>query len=201
METFNTPYGLITLYRNETFIANDFREGSYWEISTLNLLKKYIVPSRNILEIGGHCGTSSIVYSSYLNDGNKVYVYEPQKNMYKLLVYNINQNNLQDKIIPFNMGVFCYNGTGQMNDIDIDGGGGVVSKRYEEENHLICNFGGIGLGNGGEIIKLVTVDDMMLDDIGFIHCDAQGAENFIFSKAIDTIRKFRPVILLSLIHI
>ena len=82
-----------------------------------------------------------------------------------------------------------------MNNIDIDGGGGVVSKRYNEENNLKCNFGGIGLGSNGETVKLVTVDSMNLDNIGFIHCDAQGSENFIFSKAIKTIEKFRPVIL------
>ena len=140
METFTTSYGLITLYKNETYIINDFKRGSYWDINSLNMLKSYINPNRNILEIGGHCGTSSIVYSSFLNDENKVYVYEPQLNMYNLLVKNINQNNLQNKIIPFNSGVFCYNGEGRMNDIDLDGGGGVVSKRYNEENHLKCNF-------------------------------------------------------------
>lgn len=74
-----------------------------------------------------------------------------------------------------------------MNDIDLDGG--VVSKRYNEENNLKCKFGGIGLGNGGENIKLVTIDSMNLDNIGFIHCDAQGSENFIFSRAIKTIKK------------
>lgn len=158
-------------------------------------VKQYITPSRNILEIGGHCGTSSIVYSSFLNNENKVYVYEPQHNMYTLLVKNINQNNLQDKIIPFNFGVFCYNGTGVMNNIDLDGGGGIVSKRYNEEIPLKCNFGGIGLGSGGENIKLITIDDMNLDNIGFIHCDAQGSESFIFSRALETIKKFRPVIL------
>lgn len=195
METFKTPYGLITLYKNGTFITNCFKQGYYWDIDTLHLLKQYINPLRNILEIGGHCGTSSLVYSSYLKADNKVYVYEPQLNMYKLLVTNINQNNLQHKIIPFNYGVFCFNGEGNMNNIDLDGGGGVVSKRYNEEKHLSCNFGGIGLGSDGERVKLITVDDMNLDNIGFIHCDAQGSENFIFSRALETIRKCRPVIL------
>lgn len=60
------------------------------------MLKQYINPERNILEIGGHCGTSSIVYSSFLNNENKLYVYESQLNMYNLLVKNINQNNLQN---------------------------------------------------------------------------------------------------------
>ena len=192
--TFDTIHGKITLYKNERYIINDFLRGSYFDINTLGKLKPYVDPARNVLEIGGHCGTSSVIYSSFLNHEKKVFVFEPQKNMFKLLVKNINQNNLQEKIVPRNAGVFCYEGNGQMNDIDLDGGMGTVSKRYNEEKHLQCNFGGIGLGGEGEIIELVTVDDLKLDNVGFIHCDAQGAENFIFSRAVETIKKSRPVI-------
>ena len=194
METYNTKYGLITLYKNDVYIGNVFKQGNYWDIDTLLKLSEYINPDRNILEIGGHCGTSSVVYSSFLNDSKKIYVYEPQHNMYNLLVQNINQNNLQNKIIPNNLGVFCFEGNGTMNDIDLDGGGGIVEKRYNEENNLDCNFGGIGLGDSGEKIKLTTIDNMKLDDIGYIHCDAQGSENFILSQALETIEKYRPVI-------
>lgn len=195
METYKTRYGIITLYKNEAFIGNTFKKGKYWDIDTLLKLRKFINPNKNILEIGGHCGTSSIIYSYFLNNPQKLYVYEPQLNMYNLLVKNINQNNLQHKIIPNNSGVFCFEGNGTMNNIDLDGGGGVVSKRYNEENNLKCNFGGIGLGDNGEQIKLTTIDNMNLDNIGFIHCDAQGSENFIFSKGIETIKKNRPAIL------
>ncbi len=195
METFNTKYGLITLYKNEVYIGTFFKNGGYWDENTMLELKKYINPNKNILEIGGHCGTSSIVYSTFLNNNSKVFVYEPQINMYNLLVKNINQNNLSHKIFPVNSGLFCYDGEGTMNDIDLDGGGGKVNKRYNEENNLGCNFGGIGLGKNGEKIKLVTLDNLELENIGFIHCDAQGSENFIFSKGIKTIEKHRPVIL------
>ena len=195
MESYDTIYGLITLYKNDVFIGDAFKNKRYWDIDTLLKLREYIDANRNILEIGGHCGTSSIVYSSFLNDKQKIYVYEPQCNMYNLLVQNINQNNLQNKIIPNNLGVFCFEGNGKMNNIDLDGGGGVVTKRYNEENTLNCNFGGIGLGDDGENIKLTTIDNMNLDNIGYIHCDAQGSENFIFSKGIETIKKYRPVIL------
>jgi hypothetical protein len=195
METYNTDYGQITLYKNEVFIGNAFKKGNYWDIDTLLGLREYIPPDRNILEIGGHCGTSSIIYSSFLNNENRIYVYEPQYNMYNLLVQNIIQNKLQNKIIPYNLGVFCFEGRGKMSSIDLDGGGGVVAKRYNEECELDCNFGGIGLGRDGEDINLTTIDNMELDNIGYIHCDAQGAENFIFSKGIETIKKHRPVIL------
>ena len=74
-------------------------------------------------------------------------------------------------------------------------GGGTVQRRYNEEGDLGCNFAGVGLGKEGENISLTTIDDMALDDIGYIHCDAQGSENFIFSKGLETIKKCRPVIL------
>jgi FkbM family methyltransferase len=195
MESYDTKFGIVTLYKNDFCIGGEFKNGSYWDIDTLTKLHEYINPSRNILEIGGHCGTSSIIYSSFLNIEQKIYVYEPQLNMHNLLVRNINQNNLKNKIIPNNLGVFCFEGKGKMNNIDLDGGGGVVSKRYHEESHLNCNFGGIGLGSDGEEISLTTIDNMKLDDIGYIHCDAQGSENFIFSKGLETIKKCRPVIL------
>jgi len=195
METYKTPYGLVTLYRNEICIGKEFRNGRYWDIDSLLKLQKYIDPTRNILEIGGHCGTSSIVYASFLNEGSKLHVYEPQHNMYNLLVHNILQNNLQDKIVPKHLGIFCFDGKGTMNNIDLDGGGGVVSKRYNEESHLYCNFGGIGLGVDGEEVRLITMDQIELENIGFIHCDAQGAENFIFSRGLDLLKKNRPIIL------
>lgn len=194
MNTFDTKYGKVSLLYNELYIGNVFKSGQYWDEDTLLKLKEYIHPNRNLLEIGGHCGTSTLVYSSFLNNDKKVFVYEPQKIMFNTLVTNIQQNGLEDKIIAYNSGVFCYNGVGKMNETDIDGGGGKVEKRYNEENSLPCNFGGIGLGQEGEEIQLTMIDSMGLKDIGFIHCDAQGSENFIFSKGVELITKNRPVI-------
>ena len=65
---------------------------------------------------------------------------------------------------------------------------------YEEEINDGCNFGGIGLGKNGETIQLTTIDSMNLENLGFIHCDAQGSENFIFSRGLETINRCRPVI-------
>jgi FkbM family methyltransferase len=195
MNTYHTKYGLITLMKNEVYIGNTFKNGKYWDESTLLLLRKYINPSRNVLEIGGHCGTSTIVYASFIHDNRQVFVYEPQPKMYALLVHNVIQNNLLHKIVPTNKGVFCCEGPGNMNKYDLDGGGGEVAKRYTEEQNLACNFGGICLGQDGEAIQLTTIDAMQLDNVGFIHCDAQGSESFIFSKGIETIKRCRPVII------
>lgn len=193
--TYSTKYGFISLYNNELFIGDSFKQNKYWDEDTLLKLKEYINPNKNILEIGGHCGTSTVVYASFLNPGSKCFVYEPQKNMHKLLVQNIKQNNLEDKISAFNKGVFCFNGKGAMNDVTLDGGHSIVAKRYNEEKNLACNFGGLCLGADGESIDLTTVDSMNHDNIGYIHCDAQGSENFIFSSSLLLINKCKPVIL------
>jgi FkbM family methyltransferase len=191
-KTFNTKYGLITLYKNEMFISKEFVNNKYWDEDTLLMLKQYIDPEKNIIEIGGHCGTSTVVYASFLNKKSKIYVYEPQKNMFNLLRKNIEQNKLSN-IIPFQKGVFCFNGKGSMNKETLDGAPGIVSEKYT--NLTDCNFGGLSLGSDGEGIELTTIDAMGHKNIGFIHCDAQGSENFIFSKGIELIKKNRPVIL------
>ena len=193
--TYSTRYGLVSLYSNEVYISNPFKHGYYWDEDTLIKLQPYIDSNKNILEIGAHCGTSSLVYSSYINNDKKLYAFEPQKNIYDLLVKNINQNDLQNKIIPFNKAVFCFDGIGNMNDTDLDCSGGNVLKRFNEESNLPCNYGGICIGENGEEVEFVTVDNMKdIENIGFIHIDAQGAENFILSKATKVIEKYRPVI-------
>ena len=191
INTYKTQYGLVSLLKNDYGIIKPFNEGSYYDEATLLLLKQYINPNMNILEIGGHCGTSSLIYSSFIN--KKLYVYEPQQNMYQLLVYNINQNNLQNKIIPINKGLFCYNGECSFNDYDY-ASHSYISKRYNEESDLSCNFGGACLGTDGEKVQVITMDTLEHDNIGFIHCDAQGSENFIFSQGLNFIKKHRPVI-------
>lgn len=195
IDTFDTDYGKISIYKNEAFIINDFKKGSYWDINTLRNIKQYIDHNKNILEIGGHCGTSSIVYASYINDNNKIYVYEPQKKLFELLLYNVKQNNLEDKIKCFNEALFCDNIEMNMNMIDLDGGKGIIMRRYTEQTNLKCNFGGACLGKGGETVNAITLDSLNLENIGFIHCDAQGAENHIFSSGLNFIKKHKPVIL------
>jgi protein-L-isoaspartate O-methyltransferase len=82
IETYDTKYGKISLYKNEHYIGDFFKNGKYWDEDELLKLKKIIPKNKNILEIGGHCGTSSIVYASFLDEGYKVFVLEPQKKMF-----------------------------------------------------------------------------------------------------------------------
>jgi hypothetical protein len=47
----------------------------------------------------------------------------------------------------------------------------------------------------GTSFIFLKLDDLDLENIGYIHCDAQGAEPFIFSCGKQFIKKHRPIIL------
>jgi FkbM family methyltransferase len=190
-KAFNTEYGMLILYRNDKFITSSFNKGEYWDIETLLKVKEFIDPAKQIIEVGAHCGTSTLFYSKYSN--NLIHAFEPQKNMYELLLLNMENNGLLDQVKTYNAACFNTPGKGRMHSIDLDGGGGVVKDRYNDSKE--CNFGGVCLGEGGEEVDFVTIDSFKFDNIGFMHVDAQGAESAIFEGAIETINKNKPNIL------
>lgn len=168
---------MVTLLNNEMYIGEAFNSGGYWDERNMKEVLLYIDKSRNILEIGAHCGTSTLFYAK--NTDKLIYAFEPQQQMYDLLIENIKQNSLEDRIQTYNTALFSYNGEINMNPI---------------QDEVLYNYGGQSLGHKGELVPCVTLDSLELDDVGFIHCDAQGAENFIFSMGKEFLRKHRPTI-------
>ena len=193
--TFSTPYGKITLPSNEEYIKRAFEIGSYWELKELEYVKNYIPKDKDIIEIGGHCGTSTIYYATHQNPDCAYYVWEPQKMLFDLLRRNIIQNAFQDRITAYNGVCFCCAGEMSMNSCTVDGQnkGKLLSTINMTDS---INWGGLSLGTGGEKAMSYKLDDMKLGDrVGFIHCDAQGSESYIFYGAKDLIARNRPVIL------
>ena len=41
METYDTKYGLITLFKNEKYISQPFKDNRYWDEDTLIKLRPY----------------------------------------------------------------------------------------------------------------------------------------------------------------
>jgi FkbM family methyltransferase len=192
---FDTKYGTIFLNENDKYFIDIFCNNKYWDEDNLCILKdKYIPNDKNILEIGGHAGTSSIFYSRYLKDNNIIYTFEPQKKMFDILNINVQTNNLTSKIKTFNSGIFCKTGKINMHTEDLDGPSKGNITLLENNNKSI-NYGGICLGKEGELTTCIKLDDLDFENIGYIHCDAQGSEPFIFSSATQFIKKHRPVIL------
>lgn len=188
----NTPIGIITVLNNDHFYHDIKHTNQYAEQSILdNELKKYIVNSKNILDIGAHVGYHSIAYAK-MNPEVNVLSFEPQLEIYKLLHKNIKQNSYESRIRTFN----CCVGHKEM-DITLseyidDGLTTDIPVNYESDN--IYNFGGLNVGKGNIVSKMITIDSLNLKNVDYIKIDVEGAESLVLLGAEQTIKKFKPVI-------
>jgi FkbM family methyltransferase len=144
--------------------------------------------SKVIVDIGGHIGSHSILYSK-LNQDCIIHTFEPQKRIYDLLVENVKLNSCKN-IITYN------NAVGNMNQIC-----NLSKKIYDGYNcdveygsNRMINLGGMQLGLDGENVNMLTVDTLNLICCDFMKIDVEGAEHLVIYGARDTIKKYRPVV-------
>jgi FkbM family methyltransferase len=178
---YDTKYGPITLAARDTMIGNELAAGKYWNDDLHEKLLPYIPRNRDIIEVGGQSGTDTIFYARLLDEAHRVYTFEPQIEMYTLLNKNVQQNSLQHKVTAYNKAVLSICGNGQM----------AIDPTTQN------NPGGLGIGEGGEAIEFVTIDSMNFQNVGYIHCDAQGADLHVLFGATETIKRCRPAILIE----
>lgn len=192
-KSFDTKYGNIVLPINDKYFIDVFNQGRYFGKDDIEYCLSIINKSKNILEYGSHVGTHTIAYASSIDENSIVYSFEPQKDIFTILLKNIKNNNLNNKIVARQASLFHYTGNVSLNENFIDGDylGDVESSK---DSGVDCNYGGLTLGVGGEQVSCYKIDDLELQNLGFIHSDAQGSENIIFWGGRETISKFKPII-------
>lgn len=133
----------------------------------------------NAVDIGAHVGSFSIffakfchdiVFNKFRNPGPKIYAFEPDPENYKLLLTNIFLNHLQERIIPFNIGLSDKIGWERLYKAKNSGQRSTV---YKEAYFPVV--GDI------PVIDLKTLF-AITGNIGYLKCDVEGAEFKIFSK-------------------
>jgi FkbM family methyltransferase len=186
---FKTRIATFKCYKNDDAFFNALIRGySYEEDIIVHFLVKYFINANVILDIGGHIGSHSILYS-ILNKNATIHVFEPQQKIYDLLTDNININNCSN-IKHYNCAVGHSNINCNMSAMVLDGYNHKVE--YGTDNKL--NLGGLQLGLDGESVNMITIDSLNLEDCNFIKIDVEGAENLVINGALNTIKKYHPTI-------
>jgi len=193
----NTPVGRVASFSNDSFTAQLSRLGCYAEQEILdNHLKPYIEKSKAILDIGGHVGYHSMAYNK-INNSCKIKTFEPQREIYNLLNFNIQQNNI-DNVEVYNLAVGHKNGNITLSDTVTDGPNANMNFEYGEG--FECNFGGLSIGKGKNNVEMVTVDSLNLLSLDYIKIDVEGAESLVLMGAKETITKYKPIICFEYNH-
>lgn len=191
MQTYRTKYGQMTCYNNDIVFSSLLRQGLMYEE---DIIVNKIIPMLQqkskdlvILDIGGHIGTHTVIYSRLLNC--KVHTFEPQKKIFQILKKNVDDNNLSNCTV-YNCAVGHINTKTTMSDMLYDG----YDCKIEYDTNKILNYGGIGLGKHGEQVKMVCIDELNLQACDYIKIDVEGAEILALLGAKNTIQKYKPII-------
>lgn len=188
---YKTEHGNICCLKNDIVFNSEMSTGKVYEEDLIvNNIIPLFNPSRKylFLDIGAHIGSHSIIYSKLLTN-SKIMSFEPQSVIFNILNKNIHDNNINNCTI-FNNAIGHKNMDTTMSKYLYDG----YDCEIEYGVNKILNYGGIGLGNSGENVKMVTIDSLGLDQCDYIKIDVEGAEILVLMGALNTITQFHPII-------
>jgi FkbM family methyltransferase len=151
-------------------------------LDTIELPLGYLSDSA-IIDAGGYIGDTAILLRKYFPD-NKIYSFEPIADTFELMLQTVALNGAVDEIIPVQL---ALSDVPDSTDRALDLGS---CSRLD--------------ANGGEIVSVDTLDNWAARNgvgrIGLIKADIEGAEQKLLRGALQTIRRDRPVMLLSIYH-
>ena len=87
-------------HTQDAFIGQKFiKNGKWYDVKIIDIIKKYRIKNKNILDIGGFIGTVCIRLYDIIKDekDTKIHVFEPR--YFYCLKKNIEINNMEDRII------------------------------------------------------------------------------------------------------
>jgi FkbM family methyltransferase len=194
---FNTKYGVIKTIPNDIAFVSELRKGKIYEediiinnlIPLLQKKQSETVDDIVLLDIGAHIGSHSIIYKSFIKNC-KILCFEPQTPVYSILNFNINENKLVN-VTTYNNAVGHTIMNTQLSNMLYDGYNCAID--YNNTNRPF-NYGGVGLGENGEKVNMITIDSLNLDRCDYMKIDVEGAEILVLMGAINTIQKYKPAI-------
>lgn len=155
-------------------LCNEGDKGDKFE---LDIIKDTVKEGDVVLDVGGHIGFYTLVFSKLVGETGKVYTFEPNPDNFAILKKNIEVNNIKNVIL--------------VNKALSDKEGKL--KLYLNKD----NSGGHSLYQQNASNDFVEVDVLKLDNyfrgsikkIDFIKMDAEGSEGHIFQGASKLIKK------------
>ena len=177
----NNDYNqFILLNKNNVYILphnnlNYHLTNGIFEGDLIEWCKQFGNDNKNMLDVGAHTGTYTISLSKYFNH---VYSFEPQKMTYYALCGSVALSNIQN-VTCYNFGLGSESQVGEqmLKIISVDGGGSTL---HMTDNSKIIKE---------ESVIIKTLDELDLENIGFIKIDVEDNEYYVIFGAIDTIIK------------
>jgi FkbM family methyltransferase len=195
-EKIKKKYSVENFHNNKTFlfatydnciISNVIKKGNKWEPFMHTIFDKYITQDSIVLEGGCHIGTHTLKLASLCKH---VHAFEPLPSSNKLLKYNLIINNINNVTLyseglSVNVGETEYEWVAKHNP----GCAGLKNNPMGKINN--CDI------NNVIKVSLTTIDKLELEKLDFIKLDVEGYESLVINGALNTIKKYKPIITLE----
>ena len=173
------------LYENDLGPSACLKRGFRWEEHQHDIIDKFLNKETTAIEIGSHIGSITIKLAKVCKE---VYAFEPIVESYNILKDNLQLNNCNN-VILHNLG--C----GEKNK--------KVAVKWLSEN----NPGGTGLVGGiltkqsniddEIIVEIIRLDSIKFNKVDYIKIDVEGYEELVIKGAEETIKKYKPLIIME----
>jgi FkbM family methyltransferase len=154
-----------------------------WDNDVVSYIRDRITPNSMILDVGGNFGQMAVLFSKMLSLDGKVQTFEPDPFLYSVLCQNILQNNCTN-VIFHNLAVW--------NESD-------KTLFYPKADFIkFESYGSYGIdptATDGQLVNAITIDQLNLDPVRIIKLDIQGSELNALKGAVNTINKWKPLII------
>jgi FkbM family methyltransferase len=169
------------------------REGKLWGDNMEKFVKELYEPNTNMIDVGSHIGTFTLIMSKYLSNDYKIFSFEPV--FYDILTKNINDNNLDNKVILFKNGLSNKQTKFSSFNLDIDQEAGFGAFSFKKIQNDKLKFSDNSSSSGINFYKL---DDFHFKNVSFIKIDVEFFESEVLEGALQTIFYNKPTILIEL---
>jgi len=174
-------------------IENGYDIHSFFNDMGLTQKDKEFLKNKNMIDIGAFTGDTALLLSKYTN--KKIYAFEPFIDNFMAMENNIKSNNVKN-IVPIHKGI--SNNEKTANIFMYKDYTGALAINPENATFPDKEYNAISE------VDITTIDSFVeennLNDIGLIKIDIEGLEQKAIEGSLETIKKFRPILLISIYH-
>ena len=186
MKRYHNEYDATFFSFEKCFIADKMREGKVWESYLHDVFEKHLSKRSVAIDAGAFIGTHTVKLSKICK---KVYAFEPCLASFSLLNRNLRVNKCEN-VVPNSFGLsdsygkttFQWNKSENLGASALRGNDMNFFKARREDKAALNS------------VKLTTIDNLNLSELHFIKVDVEGYELKVLNGAINTIKKFKPLI-------
>jgi FkbM family methyltransferase len=182
-------HGLMIYNPNDTFIGASLEAYGEWCEFEIDLLRRFIQPGDTVIDVGANIGTHTLAFARMVGKEGRVFAFEAQPRLEKILEANIRLNRLQNV-------VWDCKAIGHS----------VAQIRMQDlpDDDVKANFGAVPLFENGRYGyidgEMITIDSFACDGDAFgvspsvIKIDVEGMEADVIRGAAGTIERCKPIL-------